>query len=66
MIGCDDGSRHMDAVNVRTDGALVLGAMEGMKYRSQEVRLEPGDSLYLYTDGIIEQPVVRYNGEGGR
>ncbi len=24
MIGCDDGSRHEDAVNVRTDGALVL------------------------------------------
>ena len=41
---------------IRTPAAVVLGAMEGMRYRSQELRLEPGDSLYLYTDGIIEQP----------
>ena len=41
---------------VRTRPGLVLGAMEGVKYRSQELRLNPGDSIYLYTDGITEQP----------
>ena len=35
---------------------LVLGMMSGMKYASQAVTLEPGDAIYLYTDGITEQP----------
>ena len=35
---------------------LVLGAMAGVPYRSHEVALAPGDALYLYTDGITEQP----------
>ena len=41
---------------VRTAPGLALGAMDGMKYRSQEIRLGPGDVLYIYTDGIVEQP----------
>ena len=41
---------------IRSRAGLVLGAMEGVKYRSQEIRLLPGDSIYLYTDGITEQP----------
>lgn len=35
---------------------LVLGAMAGIPYRSQTLQLAPGDALYLYTDGINEQP----------
>ena len=27
-----------------------------MKYRSQEIDFAPGDAIYLYTDGITEQP----------
>ena len=38
---------------------LVLGAMAGIPYRSQELQLAPGDALYLYTDGINEQPNAR-------
>ena len=34
---------------------LVLGAMPGAKYRSSTLALEPGDALYLYTDGVTEQ-----------
>ena len=33
---------------------LVLGAMEGFKYNGYEITLEPGDSLFLYTDGVTE------------
>ena len=33
---------------------LVLGGMEGFSYQSQKVKLEPGDLLYLYTDGVNE------------
>ena len=40
---------------VKTRPSLVLGAVEGAKYRSQELQLAPGDGLYLYTDGITEQ-----------
>ena len=36
--------------------SLVLGAMPGIPYRAQEMQLEPGDGIYLYTDGITEQP----------
>ena len=35
---------------------LVLGVMPGIKYRSDKLQLQPGDALYLYTDGITEQP----------
>ena len=36
--------------------SLVLGAMPGIRYRAGELQLEPGDAIYLYTDGIVEQP----------
>ena len=48
-----DGSR---AKFLRSKPGLVLGAMPGMKYKSQSVTLKQGDALYLYTDGITEQP----------
>ena len=36
--------------------SLVLGAMPGIRYRAGELQLAPGDAIYLYTDGIVEQP----------
>jgi sigma-B regulation protein RsbU (phosphoserine phosphatase) len=36
--------------------SLVLGAMSGVSYRVDELTLAPGDAVYLYTDGITEQP----------
>lgn len=35
-------------------GGLVLGALEGMTYAEQRIQLNPGDTLFLYTDGISE------------
>ena len=29
--------------------------MPGTKYRTGEISLEPGDAIYLYTDGLTEQ-----------
>ena len=40
---------------IKTRASLVLGAVEGTRYRSQELQLAPGEGLYLYTDGITEQ-----------
>ena len=33
---------------------LTLAAMEGVRYREQSLQLEPGDLLFLYTDGVTE------------
>ncbi|MCR5794091.1 MAG: SpoIIE family protein phosphatase [Solobacterium sp.] len=33
---------------------FVLGALEDIKYRNYEIRLEPGTKLFLYTDGVPE------------
>ena len=36
--------------------SLALGAMPEVHYRVGDLHLEPGDEIYLYTDGIVEQP----------
>ncbi len=33
---------------------LVIGAMDGAKYKEYEIMLEPGAKLFLYTDGVPE------------
>ena len=33
---------------------FVLAGMEGARYRENTLQLEPGDRLYLYTDGVTE------------
>ncbi len=33
---------------------FVIGGMNGMKYTEQEIQLEPGSSLFVYTDGVPE------------
>ncbi len=35
-------------------GDRILGAMEDSTYHEKELHLSPGDSLFLYTDGITE------------
>ena len=34
--------------------SLVLGAMEGIHYTEYELQLQPGDELFVYTDGVPE------------
>ncbi len=47
----------------RADGSFELykdrhgppvGAMEGIRYREYELQFQPGDSLFVYTDGVPE------------
>ncbi|MBR4461609.1 MAG: SpoIIE family protein phosphatase [Erysipelotrichaceae bacterium] len=33
---------------------FVLAGMEGIVYKEQKLVLEPGDELFLYTDGVVE------------
>jgi sigma-B regulation protein RsbU (phosphoserine phosphatase) len=35
-------------------GGLMVGAMEGVTYKRERLLLEPGDGLFLYTDGVTE------------
>jgi sigma-B regulation protein RsbU (phosphoserine phosphatase) len=39
---------------VKTVNGLALGVMEDAPYRRETLRLEPGESLFLYTDGVTE------------
>ena len=39
---------------LRARPGFVLAGMEGVRYRQAEMMLEPGDTLYLYTDGVTE------------
>ena len=54
---------HEYPVVTRSDGqyelvkdkhGFVIGGMEGMKYREYELDLQPGQELFLYTDGVPE------------
>ena len=33
---------------------FVLAGMEGIAYKEQQTMLEPGDEIFLYTDGVVE------------
>lgn len=54
---------HLPPVLVRGEGAatlpmlggLLLGALAQAEYEEGEVQLDPGDTLLLYTDGLIER-----------
>ncbi len=39
---------------IKKNHGLFLGGMEFMRYRQDEIQLEPGDRLLLYTDGVVE------------
>ena len=39
---------------LRVKAGFVLAGMEGIRYRRNELQLNPGDVLYLYTDGVTE------------
>ena len=39
---------------LRTRAGFVLAGMEGVRYRVGELTLNPGDRLFLYTDGVPE------------
>ena len=39
---------------IRDKHGFVVGGMDGMKYKDYELQLEPGDKLFVYTDGVPE------------
>lgn len=59
----EDGSFHM----LEAKANLVLGMMEDIPYKEQSFYLNPGDSVYLYTDGVTEalNPKQQFLGDAG-
>jgi len=43
-------------VLTRTGGSPVLGVLDAVEFDGVSGRLEPGDALLLYTDGVVETP----------
>ncbi len=39
---------------LKSKSGFVLGGIEGFSYHSEKIFLEPGDIVFLYTDGITE------------
>lgn len=39
---------------LQTDTGFVLAGLEGIKYEARKIQLHPGDTLFLYTDGVTE------------
>ena len=60
LIRRKDGSFEF----LKCRAGFVLAGMEGIKYRKSELQLEPGDELFLYTDGVTEAIDVQENAYG--
>ena len=39
---------------IKDKHGLVVGGMEGIKYQDYELQFEPGDKIFVYTDGVPE------------
>lgn len=39
---------------IKENHGFVMAGLEGIQYKEFEVKLEPGDRLFLYTDGVAE------------
>ena len=47
--------RGQRVVPVADIGGLPIALLDNTKYEDLTVQLEPGDRVYLFSDGIIEQ-----------
>ncbi|MET9804876.1 SpoIIE family protein phosphatase [Streptomyces sp. NPDC006368] len=47
--------RGQKANTLRTVGGILLGALSEATYEEEELQMEPGDTLLMYTDGLVER-----------
>lgn len=55
--GHDDPATSLSGEDFKVEKSkhgLVVGAMKGVKYRDNEINLNKGDKIFLYTDGVPE------------
>src|ERR671921_21995 len=46
--------RHVDGVSKLRASGMPLGLMPDMSYEQKEITLKPGESVLLYSDGLVE------------
>ena len=46
--------KNRDFILLKDPHGLVLGVMDKTEYHSYEIQLVPGDTVFLYTDGVTE------------
>ena len=46
--------RHVDGVSKLRANGMPLGLMPNMSYEQKEITLKPGESVLLYSDGLVE------------
>lgn len=44
---------------LRTKPGFVLGGMEGISYKMNEIDIEPGSEIFIYTDGLTEAQNIK-------
>lgn len=49
----DSGGGELETKELAT-GGCIIGGMPNMTFNNEEVVLEPGDRLYIYSDGVYE------------
>ena len=47
-------NKNKKAEFLKVRPCMALGCFENVEYKEEEITLEPGDLLYLYTDGVTE------------
>lgn len=47
--------RGQKATTLRTVSGILLGALSETTYEEEELQMEPGDTLLMYTDGLVER-----------
>lgn len=47
-------SRKGTSAYMTTDITVPTGVLEDYEYRSQQLQLQPGDTIFMYTDGVTE------------
>ncbi|MER7110902.1 SpoIIE family protein phosphatase [Streptomyces sp. NPDC000229] len=47
--------RGQKATTLRTVSGVLLGALSETAYEEEELQMEPGDTLLMYTDGLVER-----------
>jgi sigma-B regulation protein RsbU (phosphoserine phosphatase) len=46
---------------MKSKGGMIVGMIEQARYTTERVQLEPGDGIYLYTDGVSEAEDIAEN-----
>ena len=58
--------RGQTVVRLADTAGLPIAMFDSAKYEDLEVQLEPGDRVYLFSDGIVEQTSTTGDGEFGQ